>query len=124
MHNYQMKWTVLFHDEFEQEFRQLPEALQDELLSHAVLLREYGPNLGRPTVDTLNGSRHANMKEMRFNWEKEIWRIAFAFDPKRRAILLAGGDKKGADQKRFYKKLITVADARYDAFLNGDISNG
>lgn len=119
-----MKWTVLFHDEFEQEFRQLPEALQDELLSHAVLLREYGPNLGRPTVDTLNGSRHANMKEMRFNWEKEIWRIAFAFDPKRRAILLAGGDKKGADQKRFYKKLITVADARYDAFLNGDISNG
>ncbi|MHB1656190.1 MAG: type II toxin-antitoxin system RelE/ParE family toxin [Burkholderiales bacterium] len=61
-----MSWNVLFHDEFELEFRQLPEALQDELLSHAVLLREFGPNLGRPTVDTLNESRHSNMKELRF----------------------------------------------------------
>ncbi len=115
-----MNWSVLFHDEFELEFRQLPEALQDELLSHAMLLREFGPNLGRPTVDTLNDSRHSNMKEMRFNWENETWRIAFAFDPKRRAILLAGGDKKGANQKRFYKALIALADNRYDAHLNGD----
>ncbi|MHB0992495.1 MAG: type II toxin-antitoxin system RelE/ParE family toxin [Burkholderiales bacterium] len=115
-----MSWNVLFHDEFELEFRQLPEALQDELLSHAVLLREFGPNLGRPTVDTLNESRHSNMKELRFNWENETWRIAFAFDPKRRAILLAGGDKKGANQKRFYKTLIVLADNRYDAHLTGD----
>lgn len=115
-----MSWSVLFHDEFELEFRQLSEALQDELLSHAMLLREFGPNLGRPTVDTLNESRHSNMKEMRFNWENGTWRIAFAFDPKRRAILLAGGDKKGANQKRFYKTLIALADNRYDAYLNGD----
>ena len=122
-----MNWTVLFHDEFEPEFRLLPEALQDELFSHAVLLKQFGPNLGRPTVDTLSGSRHANMKELRFNWENEVWRIAFAFDPKRQAILLVGGDKAGANQRRFYKKLLALADDRYDAHLaelKGGPSNG
>lgn len=117
-------WVVLFHDEFELEFKQMSEALQNELLAHALLLQEFGPNLGRPGVNTLNGSKHSNMKEMRFNWENETWRIAFAFDPKRQAILLAGGDKKGANQKRFYKALITLADKRYDAHLNGDMQNG
>lgn len=112
-----MAWTILFHDAFEAEFREMAQSLQDELLAHAVLLREFGPNLGRPTVDTLKGSRHANMKELRFGWEGEVWRVAFAFDPKRQAILLAGGDKGGADQRRFYKRLIVVADARLDEHL-------
>ncbi|MHB1013548.1 MAG: type II toxin-antitoxin system RelE/ParE family toxin, partial [Desulfobacteria bacterium] len=62
--------------------------LQDELLAHAILLKDYGPNLGRPTVDTLFGSKYPNMKELRFNWEKEVWRVAFAFDPRRQAVLL------------------------------------
>jgi len=86
---------VIFYREFEEEFKTFEEELQDELLAHAILLRDYGPILGRPTVDTLKGSRHANMKELRFDWEGEIWRVAFAFDPKRRAILLVGGDKAG-----------------------------
>ena len=59
------------------------------------------------------------MKELRFNWEGEVWRVAFAFDPKRQAILLAGGDKAGADQKRFYKWLIDIADERYRNHLAG-----
>ncbi|NBO82987.1 MAG: addiction module toxin RelE [Betaproteobacteria bacterium] len=75
------------------------------------------PNLGRPAADTLKGSRHANMKELRFDWNGEVWRVAFAFDPKRQAILLAGGDKGGADQRRFYKRLIAIADDRYDKYL-------
>lgn len=75
---------------------------------------EFGPNLGRPTVDTLKGSRHSNMKELRFSWIGQVWRVAFAFDPQRQAILLVGGDKGGADQRRFYKRLIQVADERYD----------
>ncbi len=112
-----MRWLVLFHDEFDAEFQTFAEGLQDELLAHASLLKEFGPDLGRPTVDTLKGSKHANMKELRFGWEGEVWRVAFAFDPKRQAILLAGGDKGGADQKRFYKRLIGVADARFDAYL-------
>ena len=112
-----MSWSVLFHPEFDAEFQILDEALQDELLAHATLLGAYGPNLGRPTVDTLKGSRHANMKEMRFGWNKEVWRVAFAFDPTRQAILLVGGNKGGADQKRFYKQLILKADMRFDEHI-------
>ena len=95
----------------------MDEELQDELLAHAKLLAEFGPNLGRPTVDTLKGTSHANMKEMRFNWMRDVWRVAFAFDPKRQAVLLVGGDKSGADQKRFYRRLISVADKRYSQHL-------
>ena len=95
------------------ELAALDELLQDELLAHARLLADFGPNLGRPTVDTLKGSRHPNMKELRFGWQGGVWRVAFAFDPQRQAILLVGGDKGGADQKRFYRRLIAVADDRY-----------
>lgn len=109
-----MTWTVLFHDAFDAEYGDLKEDLQDELLAHARLLAEFGPNLGRPTVDTLKGSRHTNMKELRFSWSGQVWRVAFAFDSQRQAILLVGGDKGGADQRRFYKRLIQVADDRYD----------
>jgi len=112
-----MKWEVVFHDEFDEEFTTFDKGLQDELLAHAILLRDFGPNLGRPTVDTLKGSKHANMKELRFAWEGEVWRVAYAFDPKRRAVLLVGGDKAGVDQKRFYKRLIAVADERFDRHL-------
>ena len=108
-----MSWDVIFHDAFASEFDVLVEGLQDELLAHAMLLREFGPNLGRPTVDTLKGSKYSNMKELRFDWEGGIWRVAFAFDPARQAVLLIGGDKGGADQKRFYKRLITLADERF-----------
>jgi len=113
-----MSWTVLFHDAFDAEFEVLVEELQDELLAHSKLLAAFGPNLGRPTVDTLKGSRHTNMKELRFSWNGQVWRVAFAFDPQRQAILLVGGDKGGADQRRFYKRLLTVADARYDDHLD------
>jgi len=112
-----MSWIVSFHDAFDTEFAALVEDLQDELLAHAQLLAEFGPNLGRPTVDTLKGSRHANMKELRFAWKSQVWRVAFAFDPQRQAILLVGGDKGGADQRRFYKRLLTVTDERYDDHL-------
>jgi len=107
----------VFCDEFDAEFQAMAEGLQDELLAHALLLREFGPNLGRPTVDTLKGSKFLNMKELRFSWEGEVWRVAFAFDPKRQAIFLAGGDKAGIGQKRFYKRLIGIADERYGKHL-------
>lgn len=113
-----MKWEVVFHEEFDEEFKALDEGLQDELLAHAILLKDYGPNLGRPTADTLNGSKYPNMKELRFNWEKEVWRVAFAFDPRRQAVLLVGGDKAGADSKRFYRRLIDIADERFGRHLS------
>jgi hypothetical protein len=118
-HNSAVNWDILFDDDFAAEMQAYDQGLLDELLAHALLLREFGPNLGRPTVDGLKGSRHANMKELRFRWEGEVWRVAFAFEPKRRAILLVGGNKAGADQRRFYKRLIALADTRLDRHLAG-----
>src|SRR6266849_774092 len=112
-----VKWTVSFHDEFDSEFGALSEAVQDEMLAHARLLEQFGPLLGSPRVDTLKGSRHANMKELRFDADDGVWRVAFTFDPKRKAILLVAGDKSGGSEKRFYRQLIDKADARFDAHL-------
>ena len=113
-----MKWKVDFDPAFDTEFDVLPPAVQDELLAHAKLLEALGPELGRPWADTLNGSRHANMKELRFKSENGVWRVAFAFDPRRRAVLLAVGDKSGGGEKRFYRQLIGKADKRFDAHLD------
>jgi hypothetical protein len=112
-----MPWTVRFEDEFEREFLALDVAVQDELLAGARLLRQYGPRLGRPHVDTLKGAKHANLKELRFDVAGGVWRVAFAFDPNRNAILLVAGDKSGIAQDRFYKRLIAQADRRYAAHL-------
>jgi hypothetical protein len=113
------EWNIEFHDEFHVEFSDLSKSVQDELLALLILLREFGPSLGRPAVDTLNASKHHNLKELRFNADGGVWRVAFAFDPKRHAILLIAGDKSGANQKQFYKKLIKKADKRFDAHLLG-----
>ena len=112
-----MEWVVEIGDEFEPEFYELDEAVRTEILAHARLLQQFGPQLGRPRVDTLNGSRHANMKELRFDAADGVWRVAFAFDPKRKAILLVAGDKSGVSEKKFYRALIVKADDRFDAHI-------
>lgn len=112
-----MNWIVEFYDEFEKEFDELPGEVQDELLSRVGLLEEFGSQLGRPSVDTLNGSKHSNMKELRFNASDGVWRVAFAFDPQRKAILLVAGDKSGVSESRFYRQLIKKADNRFDSHL-------
>jgi hypothetical protein len=112
-----MPWTVRFEDEFEGEFLALQAEVQDQLLAGARLLADYGPRLGRPYVDTLKGSKHANMKELRFDGAGGVWRVAFAFDPRRQGILLVAGDKSGVSQGRFYEQLIAKADKRYAAHL-------
>ena len=125
IHTISMSWQVFFHAEFEPEFDALDQEVQDELLAHANLLKEFGPLLKRPIADTLHGSKHDNMKELRFKAADGVWRIAFAFDPEQKAILLVGGDKSGGSEKRFYRQLIKAADARFDrhlAFLKADAS--
>ena len=112
-----MSWAVAIADEFEPEFDSLHMDVQTEILALARLLQQFGPQLGRPRADTLNGSRHANMKEMRFSAADGEWRVAFAFDPKRRAILLVAGDKSGGSARRFYRTLIRKADERFDRHL-------
>src|SRR5215469_6095453 len=113
-----MPWVVEFHDDFDPEFLALEPAVQDALLAVAKLLADYGPLLGRPYADTLKGSKHANMKELRFEASDGEWRVAFAFDPRRRAILLVAGDKSRGSQKRFYRQLIAKADQRFSAHLD------
>src|SRR5579872_5728424 len=111
-----MPWAVLFHPEFDAEFRKLPEGVQDELLQHIAVLRKFGPDLGRPLVDTVKGSSFSNMKELRFRADG-VWRFAFAFDPQRQAIVLVGGDKQGINERRFYKDLIRIADERFANYV-------
>ena len=108
-----MLWKIIFDEEFEPEFDGLPPEVQDELYAEAGFVEKFGPETGRPHVDTLKGSGYANMKELRFEADGGEWRVAFAFDPKRRAILLVAGDKAGVSEKKFYKRLIAKADARY-----------
>src|ERR1051325_31147 len=133
-----MVWTVRFYDAFEEEFQGLAEEVQEELLACARLLQEYGPHLGRPRVDTINGSDYTieygphlgrprvdtingsdytNMKELRFDAADGVWRVAFAFDPNRQAVLLVAGDKSGGSESKFYKRLLKAADERYSAHL-------
>jgi hypothetical protein len=113
-----MEWTVEFYNTFEEEFDALHENVRDELLAHALLLERFGPQLGRPSVDTLKGSKHANMKELRFKANNGVWRIAFAFDSRRHAILLVAGDKSGGSEARFYRDLIRKADERFSDHLS------
>ena len=114
-----MTWTVSFFEDFEEEFDGFSEAVQDALLAHAGLLERAGPQLGRPHADTLKGSKHGRMKELRFEADGGVWRVAFAFDPDRKAILLVAGDKSGVSEKRFYRRLIAKADDRFDRHLEG-----
>jgi hypothetical protein len=113
------QWEIIFHDEFFEEFDTWSEQLQDTVLGSLGKLRLFGPSLGRPSVDTLKGSAYPNMKELRVDADGGVWRVAFAFDPKRRAVLLAGGNKTGISKDRFYSALIRVADTRYKSYLRG-----
>lgn len=118
-----MSWQIFFHEAFEAEFQCLSEKVQDELLAHATKIEVFGPTLGRPSVDTLKASQHKNMKELRFQVGNSVWRVAFAFDPRRHAILLVAGDKQGKNQKRFYQDLIRIADQRFTEYLQRQEQN-
>jgi hypothetical protein len=107
-------WVVEFHPEFSCEVPEFSDSVRREIYSLVGLLRKLGPQLGRPQVDTLKGSKHSNLKELRFRADNGAWRVAFAFDLHRRAILLVGGDKSGVSKDKFYRNLIGIADRRFD----------
>lgn len=107
------QWEVAFHEEFLPEFKEFPEVVRRQTYPLIELLSKFGPQLGRPHVDTLKGAKHSNMKELRFRANDGAWRIAFAFDVNRRAILLVGGDKSGVSQGKFYRSLIEIAERRF-----------
>ena len=117
-----MEWVVEYDPAFAAELEAITRdtgssVVLEEVLALAELLRRFGPHLKRPHCDTLSGSKHANMKELRFTLPDGEWRVAFAFDPRRSAILLVGGSKSGTPEKRFYRELIRIADKRFDEHL-------
>ena len=110
-------WQVATTGDFDEWFANLDEDAQTEVIAKVELVKLLGPRLGRPHADTLNASKHANMKELRADTKDQVLRIAFAFDPNRAAILLLGGDKTAVSQRRFYRRLIAKADELFDAHL-------
>lgn len=110
-----MSWEIEFTDEFGDWFKELTEDDQDAIDFTVDLLTDQGPNLKFPHASGIANSRHAHMRELRTQSKGKPLRIFYAFDPRRSAILLIGGDKTGDD--RFYDRLIPVADALYDVHL-------
>jgi hypothetical protein len=110
-----MAWSVEYTDQFEAWWDALTEDEQVSIAGVVGALEEAGPMLRRPYVGTIDESRHANMKELIVQHEGEPYRILFAFDPRRAAILLIGGNKTG--DARWYDRMIPVADDLYDEHL-------
>ena len=108
-----MRWKTEWTDEFEEWWETLTELEQNQILSSLRFVEESGPLAGRPALDSVSGSRHLNLKELRAT---RTIRVFFAFDPRRVAILLVGGDKAGRT-KRFYRQMVAKADQIYDAHL-------
>ena len=114
-YNTGVRWVVEYTDEFGKWWDSLDLREQENIAAVVEILEEAGPGLGRPLVDTIHASRHSNMKELR-PLPGNI-RILFAFDPRRAAILLLGGDKTG-EWAAWYKRMIPVADRLYDEHLD------
>lgn len=111
------EWTVEFHPAFEAWISGLvDDGLFGEILAHVGVLQVEGPSLGRPYVDRIKGSKFRNMKELRVQYRGEPWRILFAFDPDRKAVVLVGGNK--ASDKRWYKTNVAIADQRFEEHLS------
>lgn len=108
-------WEVLFDPECWAWFQELERGLQLEIAAVITRLEQDGPQVGRPYVDTLKGASVSNLKEMRVRYRGDPWRILFAFDPARRAVLLVGGKKAG--DKRWYKTNIRIAEERFRRHL-------
>ena len=113
--NLGMSWSVEYTDEFGEWWHGLAASEQDDISAIAAILMERGPDLPFPFSSGINGSRHQHMRELRVQSKSKPLRIFYAFDPRRAAILLIGGDKTG--DRRFYKRMIPIADRLYDEHI-------
>ena len=110
-----MKWDVEYTDEFEMWWSCLRASEQDSVQASVMLLGDTGPYLGFPHTSDIKGSRHGNLRELRVQHAGRPYRVLYAFDPRRRAILLIGGDKTGRD--RWYQEYVPLAERLYDEHL-------
>lgn len=109
-------WNIVTVEEFDNWFLLLTEEEQIDVLAYVKLLEVHGPNLSRPYADSIEGAKRVkNLKELRVQHRGRPYRVFFAFDPKRRAVLLCGGDKTG--DNRFYQKIIPIAEREFLHYL-------
>ena len=110
-----MPWEVEYTDEFEHWWKDLTHAEQESVAAHVELLEQRGPEVPHPYSSAVVTSRHGHMRELRIQHAGRPYRVLYAFDPRRVAILLIGGDKTG--YHRWYATFVPVADALYDRHL-------
>ena len=103
-------WHIDATEEYLEWFREQEPEIQDAVLSKVILLEAFGPQLGRPHADTLKGSKLKNLKELRARTSVHVLRVLYYFDENRQALLLLGGDKKGKNEKDFYRSMIQTAE--------------
>ncbi len=111
-----MACEVEYTDEFEQWWDTLSESEQDDIAAVVGLLEDRGPTLSFPYSSDVKSSKHAHMRELRIQHQGEPYRVLYAFDPRRMAILLIGGNKRGND--RWYEEFVPIADKLYDIHLS------
>ncbi len=112
-----MGWEIIISEEFDSWFSELPQKDKIAIATDLEVLKDFGPTLGRPYADKIKGSKFNNLKELRTKVPGHVYRTLFAFDPKRHAIILSGGDKKGKNQEKFYKRLIAQAEIVFETHL-------
>lgn len=110
-----MSWEIEGTDGFEQWFDALDDAGRASVVAAVDYLELKGPHLGAPHTSAIHSSRHRHMRELRIQHQGRPLRVLYAFDPRRTAILLLGGDKTGDD--RWYERHVPVADDLYDTYL-------
>ena len=110
-----MDWDVENTDEFGSWWQDLSDTQQEDITATVLLLMEHGPNLPFPHSSGITGSRHGHMRELRIQSGGRPIRVFYAFDPRRSAILLIGGDKTG--DNRFYERMVPLADKLYDDYI-------
>jgi len=115
-------WLIDYTQEYEDWFTPQDEENKMAINAKVILLSEFGPQLGRPYVDTIHGSKYKNLKELRIKFKNAVFRILFFFSKKRNCWLLVGGNKKGKNEGDFYSKLIKQAEdllKKYPEILEG-----
>ena len=117
-----MNWEIEYTDEFEEWWESLSECEQEDVSASVQLLEERGPNLGFPHSSGISGSKHSHMRELRTQHSGKPYRTLYAFDPRRNAILLIGGNKTG--DNRWYETHILIADKVYDEHLQQLLKEG
>lgn len=110
-------WNILLQEPVVEWISSLTQEEQKKIAFVLELLKLEGPQLSRPYADVIQGSRLANLKELRVQSKQAVFRLFFVFDPVRQAIVLCGGDKKGKNEKLFYKTMIELAEKNYLAYL-------